>query len=224
MAINTGAFNMLKAKSDAAGVTLVAVSKTKSEEDILELYNLGQRDFGENYVQELIKKHESLPKDIRWHFIGHLQSNKVKLIAPFVYLIHGVDSVKLLEVINKEGEKIKRKVKCLLQVHIAKEETKFGFDLIEARQAITHVFVETSFSNIELCGLMGMASFTANQEEVRHEFSSLKSLHEEIRSRVDVDKNSFSILSMGMSGDYELAISEGSNLIRVGSMLFGARG
>ena len=224
MAINTEAFNMLKAKSDAAGVTLVAVSKTKSEEDILELYNLGQRDFGENYVQELIKKHESLPKDIRWHFIGHLQSNKVKLIAPFVYLIHGVDSVKLLEVINKEGEKIKRKVKCLLQVHIAKEETKFGFDLIEARQAITHVFVETSFSNIELCGLMGMASFTANQEEVRHEFSSLKSLHEEIRSRVDVDKNSFSILSMGMSGDYELAISEGSNLIRVGSMLFGARG
>ena len=224
MAINTGAFNMLKAKSDAAGVTLVAVSKTKSEEDILELYNLGQRDFGENYVQELIKKHESLPKDIRWHFIGHLQSNKVKLIAPFVYLIHGVDSVKLLEVINKEGEKIKRKIKCLLQVHIAKEETKFGFDLIEARQAITHVFVETSFSNIELCGLMGMASFTANQEEVRHEFSSLKSLHEEIRNRVDVDKNSFSILSMGMSGDYELAISEGSNLIRVGSMLFGARG
>ena len=224
MAINTEAFNMLKAKSDAAGVTLVAVSKTKSEEDILELYNLGQRDFGENYVQELIKKHESLPKDIRWHFIGHLQSNKVKLIAPFVYLIHGVDSVKLLEVINKEGEKIKRKIKCLLQVHIAKEETKFGFDLIEARQAITHVFVETSFSNIELCGLMGMASFTANQEEVRHEFSSLKSLHEEIRSRVDVDKNSFSILSMGMSGDYELAISEGSNLIRVGSMLFGVRG
>ena len=224
MAINTEALNMLKAKSDAAGVTLVAVSKTKSEEDILELYNLGQRDFGENYVQELIKKHESLPKDIRWHFIGHLQSNKVKLIAPFVYLIHGVDSVKLLEVINKEGEKIKRKIKCLLQVHIAKEETKFGFDLIEARQAITHVFVETSFSNIELCGLMGMASFTANQEEVRHEFSSLKSLHEEIRSRVDVDKNSFSILSMGMSGDYELAISEGSNLIRVGSMLFGARG
>ena len=223
MAINTGAFNMLKAKSDAAGVTLVAVSKTKSEEDILELYNLGQRDFGENYVQELIKKHESLPKDIRWHFIGHLQSNKVKLIAPFVYLIHGVDSVKLLEVINKEGEKIKRKIKCLLQVHIAKEETKFGFDLIEARQAITHVFVETSFSNIELCGLMGMASFTANQEEVRQEFSSLKSLHEEIRSRVDVDKNSFSILSMGMSGDYELAISEGSNLIRVGSLLFGAR-
>ena len=224
MAINTEAFNILKAKSDAAGVLLVAVSKTKSEEDILALYNLGQRDFGENYVQELIKKHESLPKDIRWHFIGHLQSNKVKLIAPFVYLIHGVDSVKLLEVINKEGEKIKRKVKCLLQVHIAKEETKFGFDLIEARQAITHVFVETSFSNIELCGLMGMASFTANQEEVRHEFSSLKSLHEEIRSRVDVDKNSFSILSMGMSGDYELAISEGSNLIRVGSMLFGARG
>lgn len=223
MAINTEALNMLKAKSDAAGVTLVAVSKTKSEEDILELYNLGQRDFGENYVQELIKKHESLPKDIRWHFIGHLQSNKVKLIAPFVYLIHGVDSVKLLEVINKEGEKIKRKIKCLLQVHIAKEETKFGFDLIEARQAITHVFVETSFSNIELCGLMGMASFTANQEEVRHEFSSLKSLHEEIRSRVDVDKNSFSILSMGMSGDYELAISEGSNLIRVGSLLFGAR-
>ena len=223
MAINTEAFNILKAKSDAAGVTLVAVSKTKSEEDILELYNLGQRDFGENYVQELIKKHESLPKDIRWHFIGHLQSNKVKLIAPFVYLIHGVDSVKLLEVINKEGEKIKRKIKCLLQVHIAKEETKFGFDLIEARQAITHVFVETSFSNIELCGLMGMASFTANQEEVRHEFSSLKLLHEEIRSRVDVDKNSFSILSMGMSGDYELAISEGSNLIRVGSLLFGAR-
>ena len=223
MAINTEAFNILKAKSDAAGVLLVAVSKTKSEEDILALYNLGQRDFGENYVQELIKKHESLPKDIRWHFIGHLQSNKVKLIAPFVYLIHGVDSVKLLEVVNKEGEKIKRKIKCLLQVHIAKEETKFGFDLIEARQAITHVFVETSFSNIELCGLMGMASFTANQEEVRQEFSSLKSLHEEIRSRVDVDKNSFSILSMGMSGDYELAISEGSNLIRVGSLLFGAR-
>ncbi len=215
-------------------VTLVAVSKTKSVEEILELYYLGQKDFGENYVQELVDKHEQLPKDIRWHFIGHLQSNKVKLIAPFVSLIHSIDSKKLLKEINKEAAKNNRTIDCLLQVHIAIEETKFGFDPKELEDMITRIFdtiftnkEEKSFTNICIKGLMGMASFTNDVEIVRNEFKFLKSLFNKystfsIFNPIAIGFQ-FSILSIGMSADYKTAIEEGSNMVRIGSLLFGKR-
>jgi pyridoxal phosphate enzyme (YggS family) len=201
---------------------LIAVSKTKPVEDIQVLYDAGHRDFGENYVQELVQKQAMLPKDIRWHFIGHLQSNKVKMIAPFVHLIHGVDSIKLLETIDKEGRKLGKKINCLLQVHIAQEETKFGLDLQEGRQAAASYFIEKKYEFVELCGLMGMASFTDNTSIVDQEFKSLKQLFDEVHQ---VHKNAahFNILSMGMSGDYKVAIENGSTMIRVGSLLFGSR-
>ena len=202
---------------------MVAVSKTKPNEDINELYEMGQRDFGENYVQELVAKHDALAKDILWHFIGHLQSNKIKYIAPFVHLIHGVDSLKLLEAINKEGKKIDRKINCLLQVHIAQEETKFGFDLEEAFLAAAKLFQENTLSHVNVCGLMGMASFSDDQTLVRSEFKSLKSLFDKIKQLSNVP-STFNTLSMGMSGDYTMAMEEGSNLVRVGSLIFGARG
>ena len=222
MAVNLQAYQQLKETLDARDVTLIAVSKTKPVEDILALYEAGHRDFGENYVQELVQKQSLLPKDIRWHFIGHLQSNKVKMIAPFVHMIHGVDSIKLLDVIDKEGRKAGRKINCLLQVHIAKEETKFGFDIQEARQAADSYFLEKKYEHVELCGLMGMASFSDDQQLVESEFKSLKQLFDEVRS---VHKNAthFNILSMGMSGDYVLAIQCGSTMVRVGSLLFGKR-
>ena len=222
MAVDLQAYQQLKATLDVKGVTLIAVSKTKPIEDIQALYDAGHRDFGENYVQELVQKQSVLPKDIRWHFIGHLQSNKVKMIAPFVYMIHGVDSLKLLDVIDKEGRKAGRKINCLLQVHIAKEETKFGFDLQEARQASAAYYLENKYEFVELCGLMGMASFSDDQQLVSSEFKSLKQLFDEINT---LHKNAtpFNILSMGMSGDYLLAIECGSNMVRVGSLLFGKR-
>lgn len=223
MSVNKEAYYSLKSKVDASNALLVAVSKTKPNEDIEALYALGHRDFGENYVQELIKKNQELPADIRWHFIGHLQSNKIKQIAPFVYLIHGVDSLKLLDVIDKEGKKLGKKINCLLQVHIAKEETKFGFDINETREAATHCFIENKYSHVNLCGLMGMASFTEDKKLVQQEFSGLKSLFDEIKEMKGVDTSSFNTLSMGMSGDYELALENGSTLIRVGSLLFGSR-
>lgn len=223
MSVNKEAYYSLKSKVDASNALLVAVSKTKPNEDIEALYALGHRDFGENYVQELIKKNEELPNDIRWHFIGHLQSNKIKQIAPFVYLIHGVDSVKLLDVINKEGNKLGKKINCLLQVHIAKEETKFGFDINETREAATHCLIENKYSHINLCGLMGMASFTEDKNLVQQEFAGLKSLFDEIKGMKGADTSSFNTLSMGMSGDYGLALENGSTLIRVGSLLFGSR-
>ena len=192
--------------------TLIAVSKTKPIVDIQTLYDLGQRDFGENYVQELVDKEAILPKDIRWHFIGHLQSNKVKFIAPFVHLIHGVDSMSLLKEINKEGVKNKKKIDCLLQMYIASEETKFGLNAEELTEVMTKF---DQFKNIEFKGLMGMASFSDDLNLVRNEFSSLRLLYSK--------HSQFSILSMGMSGDYKIAMEEGSNMVRIGSLLFGER-
>ena len=222
MALNLQVYQQLKETLDARGVTLIAVSKTKPVEDILALYEAGHRDFGENYVQELVQKQSLLPKDIRWHFIGHLQSNKVKMIAPFVHMIHGVDSIKLLDVIDKEGRKAGRKINCLLQVHIAKEETKFGFDIQEARQSADSYFLEKKYEHVELCGLMGMASFSDDQQLVESEFKSLKQLFDEV-STLYKNATQFNILSMGMSGDYVLAIQCGSTMVRVGSLLFGKR-
>jgi len=195
---------------------LVAVSKTKPNKDLQELYDLGHRDFGENYVQELVDKEATLPKDIQWHFIGHLQSNKVKYIAPFVHLIHGVDSVSLLTEINKQALKNNRVIDCLLQVHIAKEESKFGFD----EKELGEVQIE-KYPNVQLKGLMGMASFSDDLEMVRNEFKLLKGLFKKFSHKAS--ENSFSITSMGMSGDYKIAMEEGSNMIRIGSLLFGER-
>ena len=223
MGVNKDAYASLLAAMQPSGATLIAVSKTKPSEDIQEFYDLGQRDFGENYVQELVKKQAELPADIRWHFIGHLQTNKVKMIAPFVHLIHGVDSIKLLEAIDKEGRKINKKINCLLQVHVAMEETKFGLDLVEARQAAAMYFLEKKYPFVTLCGIMGMASFSEDQELLKKEFRDLKNIFNEIRSLYGTDASSFNTLSMGMSGDYPLALASGSNMVRVGSLLFGHR-
>ena len=220
MAVNSEEYKKIAGELKEKNVTLVAVSKTKPVEDILELYNLGQRDFGENYVQELVEKHEQLPKDIRWHFIGHLQSNKVKLIAPFVSLIHSVDSEKLLKEINKQAAKNNRIVDCLLQVHIAKEETKFGLDENELKELLATDFTDsTDLKNIRIKGLMGMASFSDNMEIVRKEFQLIKKLYDQFI----IHNSSFGILSVGMSSDYKIAIEEGSNMVRIGSLLFGKR-
>jgi pyridoxal phosphate enzyme (YggS family) len=199
---------------------LVAVSKTKPAEDIHELYNLGQRDFGENYVQELVGKYEQLPKDIRWHYIGHLQSNKVKYIAPFVHLIHGVDSVSLLKEINKQGLKNNRIIDCLLQIYIAKEETKFGLDSHELDAILTGDI--SALKNIRITGLMGMASFSTNMDLVRSEFNYLKSLFDKY-NQLSTFNFQLLTLSMGMSSDYKIAVEEGSNMVRIGSLLFGER-
>lgn len=204
-------------------VALVAVSKTKPIADIDALYALGQRDFGENYVQELVEKQAILPADIHWHFIGHLQSNKVKYIAPFVYMIHGVDSLKLLQTINRQGTMHNRKIRCLLQVHIAVEETKFGLDKTELISLLNEISGEHHLENVQLCGLMGMASFSDDTQKVRGEFRALKELFDEIKEKFFYHDEQFSELSMGMSGDYEIAIEEGSTMVRIGSLLFGAR-
>lgn len=221
MPINHSQFITIRKELEAVNVTLVAVSKTKPVEDIQELYDLGQRDFGENYVQELVDKTGQLPADIRWHFIGHLQSNKVKYIAPFVHLIQGVDSGKLLQEINKQAQKHDRIIDCLLQVYIAKEETKFGLDEPELDQLIQFVLANP-MNHIRIRGFMGMASFSDNPEQVRTEFRQLKSLFDQYKNNrspsIQMDT-----LSMGMSGDYRIAISEGSNMVRIGSLLFGER-
>jgi pyridoxal phosphate enzyme (YggS family) len=222
MAVNTEAYQSIKKELDAKQVTLVAVSKTKPVEDIVALYELGQRDFGENYVQELVEKQAQLPSDIRWHFIGHLQSNKVKYIAPFVQLIHGVDSLKLLKEINKEAAKNNRVIDVLLQVHIAQEETKFGMNAEELHTAITE-FENLKMSNVRICGLMGMASFSDDMEKVRGEFRNLKILFNTSAHKFTTHHSAFTTLSMGMSGDYESAVEEGSTMVRIGSLLFGAR-
>lgn len=202
--------------------TIVAVTKTKPVSDILEVYHLGIKEFGENKVQELCNKYEQLPKDIHWHLIGHLQSNKVKYIAPFVSLIHSIDSYKLLEIVNKEAAKHNRIIKVLLQVHIATEEEKFGFDSEELISFLN----EGKFRNlsyISIRGLMGMATFTEDKEVVRNEFTTLKFLFNNIKNTYFKEDKSFEILSMGMSGDYEMALSAGSNMLRIGSILFGKR-
>lgn len=219
MAVNTEKYKEIVAQLEEKKVTLVAVSKTKPNEDIQALYDLSQRDFGENYVQELVDKEASLPKDIRWHFIGHLQSNKVKYIAPFVHLIHGVDSLKLLKEINKQAAKCNRVIDCLLQVHIAQEETKFGMD--EAEISETHLQIG-ELTNVRVIGLMGMASFSDDLEKVRGEFQHLKNLFDQF-CQWTIDHEQWTTLSMGMSGDYPLAIEEGSTMVRIGSLLFGAR-
>ncbi len=200
-------------------VKLVAVSKTQSLESILEIYTQGQRDFGENYVQELVEKQALLPNDIHWHFIGHLQTNKVKQIAPFVNLIHGVDSLKLLAEINKQAAKINRVIDCLLQIHIAQEETKFGLDETELGVLLGDSSIK-EFKNIRICGLMGMASFSDDKNKVKLEFRKLKTIFIKYKSYFKLENP---IISMGMSGDFEIAIVEGSNLVRVGSLIFGER-
>ena len=220
MPVNTIAYQHIVKELANTKTCLVAVSKTKPNEDLMELYHLGQRDFGENYVQELVDKAASLPKDIRWHFIGHLQSNKVKYIAPFVHLIHGVDSLKLLQEINKQAIKINRLIDCLLQIHIAEEESKFGLDEKELEQIITHM---DQLSNVRICGLMGMASFSEDQMKVRNEFNYLNSLFTQYKSWILEHSGKEPVLSMGMSGDYAMAIEEGSTMVRIGSLLFGAR-
>jgi pyridoxal phosphate enzyme (YggS family) len=203
-------------------VTLIAVSKTKPIEAIVEAYDAGQRDFGENKVQELIDKYEKLPKDIRWHMIGHLQTNKVKYIAPFVHLIHGVDSIKLLLEIEKIGKKINRKIPCLIQFHIAQEETKFGFDLNEISAFLnSEQFQHLSF--IDFRGVMGMASFTDNKDQIRKEFSELKTIFDNLSHNYFQNNDAFNTISMGMSNDYRIAMEEGSTMIRVGSSIFGSR-
>lgn len=203
---------------------LVAVSKTKPAADIQALYDLGQRDFGENYVQELVDKQAVLPSDIRWHYIGHLQSNKVKYIAPFVHLIHAVDSFKLLQEINKQAAKYNRTIDILLQLHIAEEETKFGLDEKEVIELLEYYFAqEAQLQHVRICGLMGMATNTGNEAQIRKEFASLKSVFKNLQQSQFLFKPYFNTCSMGMSGDYHIAIEEGSNMVRIGSLLFGAR-
>jgi len=202
-------------------VTLIAVSKTKPVTDLLEAYEIGQRHFGENKIQEMTDKYEQLPKDINWHMIGHVQSNKVKYMAPYVYLIHGVDSFKLLQEINRQALKNNRTINCLLQVYIAQEETKFGLDANEIAEIINSQEFK-NLQNITINGLMGMASFTDNQEQVKAEFNSLKQLFDQYKN-IKTSNINFQYLSMGMSGDYQLAISCGSNMVRIGSNIFGTR-
>lgn len=221
MSANIQAYQTLAAELKERNVTLVAVSKMKPAEDIMKLYGQGQRDFGENYVQELADKYEHLPKDINWHFIGHLQSNKVKYIAPFVKLVHGVDSFKLLKEINKQAEKAGRQIDVLLQMHIAREESKFGLDEAELKELVASL-ADEPLHHIRVRGLMGMASFTEDTEAVRSEFTYLKSLYDQY-AQLQTSNIRFDTLSMGMSGDYQLAIEEGSTLVRIGSLLFGRR-
>ncbi len=210
---------IIKIKSELPShVTLVAVSKTKPNELINQAYLAGQIDFGENYVQELVDKHQELPKDIRWHFIGHLQTNKVKLIAPFVNLIHGVDSLKLLEEINKQAQKNNRIINCLLQIYIAQEDSKFGLSFNECKELLqSNSYL--NLKNICVVGFMAMASNTDNNEQIKKEFLSLKKFHESMVT-IQLPLN---ILSFGMSSDYQLAIECGSNMIRIGSSIFGER-
>lgn len=209
-------------KSLPPHVTLVAVSKTKPTTAIQEAYDVGQRDFGENKVQEMVEKADQLPKDIRWHLIGHLQSNKVKYIAPFVHLIHSVDSIKLLSEINKQGLKLGRIIDCLLQFHIAQEETKFGFELSEVLELLDSTDYN-NHTNIRICGVMGMASFTEDETQVRAEFKTLHANFIQLKNVYFKNADFFDTISMGMSGDFQMAIEEGSTLVRVGSTIFGGR-
>lgn len=212
-------FCNFKKELEDAGVTLVAVSKTKGNDAIRKLYDYGQADFGENYVQELVGKQKELPDDIRWHFIGHLQRNKVKEIAPFIHLIQSVDSERLLKEINKEAIKNNREINILLQVHIADEETKYGFDKNELMELLPHL---DHYMNVKVKGLMGMATFTENIEKVSKEFQSLRRLLDTCKK--EENAGDWEILSMGMSADYENAVANGSTMIRIGTLLFGSRG
>lgn len=205
-----------------ANVKLIAVSKTKPVETILEAYKSGHKIYGENKVQDLVDKYNELPKDIEWHMIGHMQSNKVKYVAPFVSLIHGVDSFKLLKVINKEGEKNNRKIDCLLQFHIAKEETKFGLDLNETTEFLKSEEFK-NLNHVNICGVMGMATFTENENTIRSEFNELVHIFNQLKNTYFLKNDNFKEISMGMSADYKIAIEEGATMVRIGSLLFGAR-
>jgi len=216
-----GNLNYFK-KNIPADVTLVAVSKTKPADQIRLAYDQGQRIFGENRIQELLLKKEALPSDIEWHFIGHLQSNKVKSIVPFVSMIHSVDTVKLLTTINYEAIKVNRIIDCLLQLHIAKEETKFGFNEVELNDLLASEIIK-SIKNVRICGLMGMATFTENLVLVKEEFHYLATLFHETKIKYFPGKSDFKEISMGMSGDYKIGIEEGSTMIRLGSSIFGER-
>jgi len=218
--------NSIKA-SLPESVTLVAVSKTKPVSDLMEAYEAGQRIFGENKIQEMADKYEQMPKDIQWHMIGHVQTNKVKFMAPFVSLIHGVDSLKLLQEINKQALKNNRIIDCLLQIHIAEEETKFGLDENELNLLLSSTEFK-EMKNIRILGLMGMATFTENQNQIKKEFTHLKSIFDSIQQNKDAQQcvsaiDDFSIISMGMSGDYQLAVECGSTMVRIGSSIFGGR-
>ena len=214
--------NLLKIKSSLPStVTLVAVSKTKPISDLMEAYDAGQRIFGENKIQEMADKWEAMPKDIEWHMIGHVQTNKVKFMAPFVSLIHGVDSLKLLEEINKQAKKNNRIIDCLLQIYIAEEETKFGLDEKELKEIlVSEAFKE--MKNIRIVGLMGMATFTDKQDQIKKEFTYLKSIFDKTNQLL-TSNSQLLTLSMGMSGDYQLAIECGSTMVRIGSSIFGGR-
>ena len=203
-------------------VTLVAISKTHPVDHIMEAYNAGQRVFGENKVQEMVSKQEVMPKDIQWHLVGHLQSNKIKYIAPFVTLIHSVDSLKLLVAINKEAVKANRVIDCLLQVYIAEEETKFGLSIEELTELLESEEYK-QLTHVRVCGVMGMATFTDNENQIRKEFKSLKTIFTNLKNSYFPNTDSFRHISMGMSGDYAIAIEEGSTMIRVGSSIFGHR-
>lgn len=215
------AFLEISAKIRAKGAKLIAVSKTRPPEDILNMYNLGQRDFGENRVQELVSKYESLPKDIHWHMIGRLQRNKVKFIVPFVACIHSMDSIELLTEIEKQAAKMGKTVDCLLQFHIATESTKAGFAQEEAFGWSTETF--SAFSHIRFCGVMGMATFTADEEQIRAEFRKLRQIFGHLKTGIFKDNPAFKEISMGMSDDYHIALEEGSTMVRIGTLLFGER-
>lgn len=215
--------NLLKIKSTIPNnVTLVAVSKTKPNSMIIEAYNQNQRHFGENKVQDLVDKFEALPKDIKWHFIGHLQTNKVKYIAPFVHLIHAVDSLKLLKEINKQGLKNNKVIDVLIQFHIAQEESKFGLSYDDAVNLL-NTLPQYNFTNVRIIGVMGMATFTDDTNQVRQEFKTLHQYFSKIKQQFYPDAPFFKEISMGMSGDYQIAIEEGSTMVRVGSSIFGKR-
>ena len=214
MSVNIEAYKQITETLAQNKAILVAVSKVRSAAEIMQLYEEGQRDFGENYVQELMEKQEQLPKDIRWHFIGHLQSNKVKYIAPFIYLIHGVDKESLLKEINKQAGKLNIKIACLLQLHIAEETSKFGFDVEELNS-----IEEKNYPNVSMEGMMGMATFTFDKTQIKKEFTSLQETYKDLSNKF----SNFKTLSMGMSDDYEIALECGSNMVRIGSKLFGAR-
>ena len=222
MEIKSAKFQTIKHQLDQSQTLLVAVSKTKPNEAILELYEQGHRDFGENRVQEVIGKAESLPKDINWHYIGHLQTNKVKYIAPFVHLIHSVDSFKILKEINKQAARNERTIDCLLQFKIADEDTKYGFDLDTAIEMLAGSEFK-DLKNIRIIGVMGMATFTDDMQQVRSEFKLLKSIFDQLKAQQFSDADDFKEVSMGMSGDYDIAIEEGSTMVRIGSLIFGAR-
>ncbi len=213
--LNTEVYNIIKSAANKKNTVVVAVSKLKPVSDIADLYSIGHKDFGENYVQELVDKQAQLSTDIQWHFLGHLQTNKVKYIAPFVHLIQSVDSEKILKEIDKQAKKNNRRINVLLQVHIADEETKFGFNKTELENLN---FLQ--YENVHILGLMGMATFTSDREQIKREFLELKSIFEIVKTEKKIQ---LSILSMGMSGDYELAMECGSNMIRIGSLLFGER-